>query len=546
MTRRIQILATVLFVLLLVLPGAYQAWSERRAPDGVQMGHLAVDMVATPLRRQHDLAGRLDLMLLQMDSIHVAMTTGAGDETPDTAFTLPDLDDSLAAWPEPAASTSPGSDVALFETLWQSALQIRQRALQVNFYLSMDSTHAQAQAFNQLATHCEVLYNSVQQGATVTPDQLAPIRAEAETLYNTLHDRSAVALIAEAVFRWTLFNADYLRGWEKRMEKDSRAAEGARGRVQVALYQLFGDLGEKGVPGAGHWSFYRPELQYAVQPFGSATGENPLDAIADFQRQLRERGTELLVVVIPNKSSIYPEQASSLLNMQAAGQFSHGPRFLDALRQRGIPAVDLFAALAAERKNDAQHGDSLYLRHDTHWTPRGMATAARATATALRTLLTAAPESLRQEYATRDTSVERSGDILEMSRLPLLGVPFAPQKVKASQVFAIQRDSSGTEIARTPYRDEMRQSRILLLGDSFSRIYQTDAPHTAGLAAHLAREMGEPLASLVSDGGASTLVRERLARKVGVLRGKQVVVWEFVERDLRFGAEGWKKVVLPR
>jgi hypothetical protein len=53
-----------------------------------------------------------------------------------------------------------------------------------------------------------------------------------------------------------------------------------------------------------------------------------------------------------------------------------------------------------------------------------------------------------------------------------------------------------------------------------------------------------PLASIVSDGGASTLVRQTLARKKGVLRGKKLVVWEFIERDFRYGAEGWKDVEL--
>jgi len=94
----------------------------------------------------------------------------------------------------------------------------------------------------------------------------------------------------------------------------------------------------------------------------------------------------------------------------------------------------------------------------------------------------------------------------------------------------------------TPFKDDFRKAKILILGDSFSRIYQTDSPVNAGWIAHFAKEMGRPVASIVSDGGASTLVREKLARKVGVLKGKKLLIWEFVERDLRFGAEGWKEV----
>jgi hypothetical protein len=78
------------------------------------------------------------------------------------------------------------------------------------------------------------------------------------------------------------------------------------------------------------------------------------------------------------------------------------------------------------------------------------------------------------------------------------------------------------------------------LGDSFLRIYQQDEPGSAGLVAHLAKALQQPLTSLVSDGGASTLVRQELYRRPALLQGKKVVVWEFVERDIRLGAEGWQ------
>lgn len=103
-------------------------------------------------------------------------------------------------------------------------------------------------------------------------------------------------------------------------------------------------------------------------------------------------------------------------------------------------------------------------------------------------------------------------------------------------------DSLYYDTTVTPFKDDFRKAKILILGDSFSRIYQTDSPVNAGWIAHFAKEMGRPVASIVSDGGASTLVREKLARKAGVLKGKKLLIWEFVERDLRFGAEGWKEV----
>ena len=94
------------------------------------------------------------------------------------------------------------------------------------------------------------------------------------------------------------------------------------------------------------------------------------------------------------------------------------------------------------------------------------------------------------------------------------------------------------------YRDDTA-GRVLVLGDSFLRIYESDEPRGAGFIAHLARGLRQPVASIVNDGGASTLVRQELARRPQLLNGKSVVIWEFVERDLRFGTEGWKLMPLP-
>ena len=52
------------------------------------------------------------------------------------------------------------------------------------------------------------------------------------------------------------------------------------------------------------------------------------------------------------------------------------------------------------------------------------------------------------------------------------------------------------------------ESEVLILGDSFLRIYEQDEPGAAGFIAHLARELGQPLTSIVNDGGGSTLVRQ--------------------------------------
>ena len=140
-------------------------------------------------------------------------------------------------------------------------------------------------------------------------------------------------------------------------------------------------------------------------------------------------------------------------------------------------------------------------------------------------------------YVVRPVTVRRHGDLVEMLRVPQIERTLEPE---SSGVPA-----SGRVRHRTPYRDRP-DSEILILGDSFLRIYEQDEPGAAGFIAHLARELGRPLTSIVNDGGASTLVRQELARRPTLLLNKRLVIWEFAERDIRYGTEGWQIVPLAR
>ena len=116
---------------------------------------------------------------------------------------------------------------------------------------------------------------------------------------------------------------------------------------------------------------------------------------------------------------------------------------------------------------------------------------------------------------------------------------------------------------------------ILVLGDSFCRIYQLPEPQSlgespdaagkeeadptpgdsgrtkrllpgsAGFPSHHALAMGTTVDYIVSDGGAATDVRRELSTNGEILEGTKIVIWEFVERDIALGAKGWQAVPLP-
>lgn len=355
---------------------------------------------------------------------------------------------------------------------------------------------------------------------------------------------------------WT---SRYLRAFENKVEDENALVLAFRPKYQLAVWNVFNDPGEKVVLGAGEgrWLFYRQDVEFLVQPspldVRSAKLDNPIQAILKFRDQLKAKGVELLVVITPGKPSIYPERLTGIDGLKFAG---HGKAILDSLTKLGLNTVDLYTPLLSAKADDAKLG-ALYLDDDTHWTPRGAELAAGEIAKKVNAMVDAGQVNIGEpsmDYVVSDSLADRMGDIGEMSGLNKFNVFKAQQvtgHVVAQQEISEHMEAPADSLSdstvvrdtvKTPFKDDFRKSKILILGDSFSRIYQTDSPVNAGWIAHFAKNISRPVSSIVSDGGASTLVREKLARKAGVLKGKKLLIWEFVERDLRFGAEGWKTI----
>jgi hypothetical protein len=329
-------------------------------------------------------------------------------------------------------------------------------------------------------------------------------------------------------------NRPILRSYEKELEEQSIIARSVRPWIQYARFVVFGDAGEKVLVGRDGWLFYRPDVRYLVEPLtppaGEKSEEDPVGAITLFRNQLRSRGIQLMVLPVPGKPSLYGEMLTTRLS---GVEHPKSPTLtlISRLRRAGVEVVDLFE-LFGRHKAGSQH--PLYLAGDTHWSAAAAAIGASAVADRLEKLGWVQPGSAA--YDVQQVMVPRRSDIARMTRVPLIEASYPAEEIGALQV----RDKATGVL----YRDDPAAS-VLVLGDSFLRIYQTDEPKAAGFIAHLARDLRQPVSSVINDGGASTLVRQELARRPQLLNGKTVVIWEFVERDIRFGTEGWKAVPLP-
>ncbi|MBL9138440.1 MAG: hypothetical protein JNK85_21405 [Verrucomicrobiales bacterium] len=331
-----------------------------------------------------------------------------------------------------------------------------------------------------------------------------------------------------------------LRTYEHTLESASWAAKASRPWFQLAQFAGLKDGGSKAIVARDGWYFYKPGLLDLVArsaPTVSPAGDtnDPVVAILHFRDQLAARGIRLVIMPVPNKESIYPDRLTARAAHLKGIIAPRTAEFQRRLNDAGVEWIDLFAAFRDARlESGAEVQPPLYLRQDTHWSPRGVALAAQTAARRLRELGWVQPGRVR--YGERPAPVQRLGDILQMLQVPDLEQRVPPEAVDCIQI--VQRDSG------EPFR-ETSDAEVLLLGDSFLRVFQQDAPGSAGFAAHLARELEQPVQFLVNDGGGSTLVRQELSARPAYLTGKKVVLWEFVERDLGLGREGWKQVPLP-
>ncbi len=328
-----------------------------------------------------------------------------------------------------------------------------------------------------------------------------------------------------------------LRAYERHLEDASWIPAQLRPWAQFAQFAWLQDGGPKALVGRDHWLFYKPGVQYLTERSdaqkGTSSAADAITAIIDFRDQLAAGGIRLLVMPMPNKESVYPEK----LTRRAAelGQVigSDTRQVVTRLKAANVDVIDCFELFASAKSRGSAAGP-FYLAQDSHWSPAGVELAARAVARRIEELGCIKAGSVG--YETKSVTFQRFGDILRMLQVPQLEATIPRETISCEQV--VRHDTGQL------YRDEAN-SEILVLGDSFLRIYETDEPGHAGFIAHLAKELRQPLTSIVNDGGASTLVRQELCRRPAWLAHKKVVIWEFVERDIRLGTEGWQRLALP-
>lgn len=269
---------------------------------------------------------------------------------------------------------------------------------------------------------------------------------------------------------------------------------------------------------------------------------DPVPAILDFNRQLKERGIRLILLPVPARPVIYPE---SVLGKDKLKGFKktphlHSPQdeLYALLRAKGVEVLDPTPDFLAAR--DGEHG-GVFIPSESHWTGYGVSLVVDRLAKALANekWLKAVP---RQELVTPPwSSMEWYGHIYK----DINEKGGQPKRAPDSVWLPPARLKTATGTARIEMRNP--SSPVVIIGDS-NTIWWKD--QDGSLSQQLAARLGFTVDVLSTVGGGATNTRLNLARTMFSSPGygdtKKVVIWCFTARSFRGSGDGWRLVPLNR
>ncbi len=331
-----------------------------------------------------------------------------------------------------------------------------------------------------------------------------------------------------------------ITGFSDGLEEQSVLGGQLRPLVQAVLTERFG-IGSKDVyVGHGGWLFFRPAVEHLTgpgflepgfltrraDPGGEPVQPDPRLAVLQFSDQLASRGIELILLPIPVKGTIHPEQLAGPGWAGKAPENRSFEAFIAEMEAAGVKVFDPTATLLAARSQGPA-----YLAFDTHWRPQASAKVAAALAEFILATVDLAPS--RWPGHTRERRSEHNrGDLAVMLSLPREFAHLYTETVELDQVLVhddmLWRPNPGAD--------------VLLLGDSFSNVYSLSDMkwgESAGFAEQLSYHLQRPLATNISNHNGAFATRGALNRELWAgrdqLAGKRLVIWEFSARELSAG-----------
>ena len=250
---------------------------------------------------------------------------------------------------------------------------------------------------------------------------------------------------------------------------------------------------------------------------GQDSLRNPLPRLLELKHYLDSIGVQLLVVPVPVKEEIYAERlvagTPADLCVNPAGR-----EFTREMLAAGLDVLDIYPALMAAKAGDEPPHFS-YQRYDTHWSLPGMLAAmeqlaARVTQYSWYGDAGAKPGSLNMQ----ETTTLREGDLVAH-------LPDAEKAKYPADTLPEMKIFKGAE----PYKGG-KNAPILLMGDSFTGVFESVDQKSGGPGSLLAYATGLDVQVLTSWGGGPG-VYHRMMKMKKDMQSKRLVVYMMTARD---------------
>jgi alginate O-acetyltransferase complex protein AlgJ len=282
------------------------------------------------------------------------------------------------------------------------------------------------------------------------------------------------------------------------------------------------------------WLFFRKEISFMLGGDLSRQPEdrNPVSHIKEFSKICKDRGIDLLFIAVPNKSDVYFEKLSDSISQTVPLINPYGRKFLRDMQESGVEVIDLLPLFLNAKRDDRKSFEPLYQKQDTHWTNRGLQIAASAIAERIKEYAWF-PDAKKtgESYVIHDTTFLRQGDLVDKLPENRRGA-YPPITLQASQI----RTTDGKL-----YRQNNRLAPLLLIGDSFTGVFELVDCKSAGVGANIAAKTSLPVDIITSWGGGPLVWEKMMRSRGGDLGHKRLIIYLMIARDLYNYAEGWGK-----
>lgn len=288
-----------------------------------------------------------------------------------------------------------------------------------------------------------------------------------------------------------------------------------------------------GIVGKNGWLFFKKSLEYTTaKDLTKQTGDkNAFKHIVEFNDYLADKGIDMLFVPMPSKIEIYPEKINNgIVPPKQEIIQPYGRKFLRELQQAGVEVIDLLPLYLQAKHEISDSNNFLYQKKDTHWKNKALQIAAKTISERLKQYAWY-KEATQKDYTRKMVSFKRQGDIVK--RLPdSIQSNYPPAKLTGSKIFT----PDGNAFKRNP------NAEIMLIGDSFTGVFELIDCKSAGIGANIAYHSSLPL-DIVTSWGGGPLVRAKMLRsRKEYMNNKRVVIYLMVDRDLYNYSQGWESI----